>query len=224
MIHFTVATPFGIDSIVFSFLKRLAALNGHACIDVPLEQLDEQNPQIWIEDLRRSRHHHFLVGYRYPPPYWKVLVQSADTVCLLADPDGIARQVSQIHQDQKEGELVKSLRSSVQAIEHALEATLNLVEWIIAQDKHHNYIIPTADSFMMDPSSSFYRLERFYQLAGVDIATSCRQAFGKEAMALLRQIEPVSADVSGEIHRLLTLQDVSPSRLAAICDFFGFID
>jgi len=224
MIHFTVAAPMGIDSIFFSFVKRLAEQNGHKCVDAPLEQFDEKEPHIWIEELKRSRHHHFLIGYRYPPPYWRTLVQASSSICLVADPDGITRQVNQIHQNQKVGEKPRDIRSSFQAIEHALEATVDLIMWMNEDCNNHNRVAPLASSFISDSIASFKRLELFYRLAGVEIKSSSAQNFSEEAMPLLQQIEPVSSNVRREIHRLLTLQRATPARLEAIGALFHHVD
>ena len=45
MIHITVAAPMGIDSVFFSFIERLAMVNGHACVDPPAQQLDDVEPR-----------------------------------------------------------------------------------------------------------------------------------------------------------------------------------
>ena len=224
MIHLTVAAPMGIDSIFFNFVKRLAEQNGHVCLDPPAQQLDAVEPGVWIEGLKNSRQHHFVIGYRYPPIYWKALVENANTVCLLADPDGIARQVEQIHQHREESESSKDLRSSVQAIGHALEATIELTEWILSDRQSDTRVIPIASSFISNCKASFLRIEQFYRLAGVQIYTPCGEFFVDEIMPLLQQIQPVSSDVRGEIRRLLTLQDSTPARLDAVAALFSHVD
>jgi hypothetical protein len=85
MIHLTVAPPLGIDSLFFNYVQRLAELNSHRCLDVPAEQLNSNWPSQWIETMSQSNEHHFLIGYRYPPHYWKELMQWSATVAVLAD-------------------------------------------------------------------------------------------------------------------------------------------
>ncbi len=224
MIHLTVAAPMGIDSIFFNFVKRLAEQNGHFCLDPPAQHLDAADPAAWIDGLKNSRQHHFVIGYRYPPNYWKTLVQNANTVCLLADPDGIARQVEQIHQHRDEGESSNDLRSSIQAIGHALEPTVELTEWILNDRRPHARVIPSAASFLLNCIAAFGRLEQFYRLAGVQISTPCGESFGNEVMPMLQQLQPVSSEVRVEIRRLLTLQDSTPARLDAIAALFNHVD
>jgi hypothetical protein len=224
MIHLTVAAPLGIDSIFFSFVQRLAEQNGHICVNPPAQQLDEREPGAWIEAMKNSRQHHFVIGYRYPPAYWRTLAESASTVCLLADPDGIARQVQQIHQAGEGAENAGDLRGSVLAIGHALEATIGLAEWILADKESQTRILPPASSFLAHSTAAFVRFEQFYQQASIKIATPCAESFSAEALPLLEQIQAASGDVRGEIHRLLTLQDATPGRLEAVATLFSHGD
>jgi hypothetical protein len=221
MIHLIVAAPLGIDSIFFSFVQRLAEQNGHVCVDPPAQQLDSTEPGAWIEGMKNSRQHHFVIGFRYPPAYWRTLAESASTVCLLADPDGIARQVEQIHQAGEGAENPADLRGTVQTIGHALEATIELTEWILADKESQTRILPPAWAFQADSNAAFIRLEQFYQQANVKMATTWAESFSAEALPLLEQIQAASGDVRNEIHRLLTLQDASPGRLEAVATLFS---
>jgi hypothetical protein len=220
MIHLTVAAPLGIDSIFFSFVQRLAEQNGHVCVDPPAQQLDETKPAAWIESMKNSRQHHFVIGYRYPPAYWRTLAESASTVCLLADPDGIALQVEQIHQAGEAAENSADLRSAVQAIGHALEASIGLAEWILTEDDNQLKILPHATAFRSHPNDAFKRLEKFYLQAGVGMITSCSEGFSQEAQPLLDLTKAAREDIKLEIRRLLTLEGSSPIRIKATSAIF----
>ncbi len=221
MIHLTVAAPMGIDSVFFSFIERLAVQNGHLCVDPPAQQLDELEPGGWIEAMRSSSQHHFVIGYRYPPAYWKVLAESASTVCLLADPDGIARQVEHINKNSTDDHVDSELRSSVEAVRHALEATIELMELILTDDVCRAGIIPHAEAFLTYPHEAFQRLERFYSHCRVSVDTPCWKSFSDEAIPLFHQIRPADQLVRREIHRLLTLEEATPQRLKAVSALFS---
>lgn len=220
MIHFTVAAPLGIDSVFFSFIERLAVQNGHVCCDPPAQQQDEAEPSRWIEAMRRSAQHHFVIGYRYPPTYWKILAECASTVCLLADPDGISRQVEQIHTNHINAGGADELPTSIQAIRHALEATIGLAEWTLEDGAPRSCLIPPADAFIAQPKRAFTRLEKFYQDAGVAIHQSCSADFSEEALPLLLNVCSVGEDIRREIHRQLILEGATPQRLAATSAIF----
>ncbi|CAK6698103.1 hypothetical protein BBFGKLBO_02387 [Synechococcus sp. CBW1107] len=221
MIHLTVAVPLGIDSIFFSFVQRLAELNNHPCIDPPAQQLDKADPGGWITKLKDSSQHHFVIGYRYPPTYWKQLAESADTVILLVDSNGIARQIDQFRfQNINEGG-PGDLIEAVNGIREALEATISLTEWIQAEESTRSKLLPPASAFLQIPSDAFRRLEEFYRQAGVNVQTSCFDGFAAEATPLLQQQVPVPKQALMDIQRLLALEHVTPTRLKAVSILFA---
>lgn len=215
MIHLTVAAPLGIDSIFFSFIQRLAERNGHPCVDPPAQQLDPTELGGWIEAMRSSSQHHFVVGYRYPPPYWKQLVEHSATVALLADGDGIARQVERIHKQKAEDGELTDVKQSVQLILHAVDAMLEMTEWVL-NSAEPTRLLPPAGAFQDHSGMAFQRLEIFYQQAGVPLTFSCWQGFSAEAKPVLEQIQPASPAVLREIQRLFSLEESTPSRLKAV--------
>lgn len=215
MIHLTVAAPLGFDSVFFSFIQRLAVQNGHACVDPPAQQLDEAVPGGWIEAMSRSGQHHFVIGYRYPPHYWKQLVEHSTTVALLADGDGIVRQVERIHMQEAEYGEKKEVKQSVKVILHAVDSMLEMTEWVLNGAKPTRLLAP-AVSFQDFSGEAFLRLERFYQQAGVPFTASCWQGFCTEAQPLLEQIQSASPAVGREIQRLFSLEESTPSRLEAV--------
>lgn len=220
MIHLTVAAPLGIDSLFFSFVQRLAVQNGHLCVDPPAEQLDSEEPGHWIDALGRSAQHHFVIGYRYPPRYWPQLVEHAATVAVLADGDGIVRQVQRMHrQEQKKGE-GKEIEQCLHGIRHAVDAMVGITEWLLSEASPSR-LLPPAVAFQADAGGAFHRLECFYKEAGVPVSTSCSQGFSTEAQPLLDQIQPASADVRRAIQRLLSLEESTPTRLNAVGVLFG---
>jgi hypothetical protein len=221
MIHLTVAMPMGIDSVFFSFIQRLAFQNGHVCLDPPAQSLIDPGDDCWIEEMRCSNQHHFLIGYRYPPANWKLLADHASTVCLLADPDGISRQIEDICKRQmregRDGGLIANLHS----IRHALEATISLTDLILSSPNQRTSLLLPASAFFSNPHHAFSRLERFYDLAGVDVRTSCSESFSMEAVPLLNKLQSAHEPIRREIHRLLTLEDSTPSRLRSVMTLFA---
>ncbi len=231
MIHLTVAQPMGIDSVFFSFIQRLALQNGHGCVDPPAQQLDEPDPGAWIEGMKSSHQHHFVIGYRYPPSYWMRLVESASSVCLLADPDGISRQVESLQgsvvPDQHAGQsnpVRTDWQEGIGMIRTALDATIALAECMVSAGHVPTQIIPHATAFFQHSSAAFQRLESFYLQSGVSIETSCWRNFSEEAQPLIRQLSPPVDSVRRELHRLLLLKDATPSRLEALAILFGHGD
>lgn len=220
MIHFTVAAPLGIDSLFFSFVQRLAVQNGHPCVDPPAEQLDGEKPGHWVEAMGRSSQHHFVIGYRYPPRYWPQLVTHATTVAVLADGDGIARQVERMHRQEQEKGEGKEIEQCLHGIRHAVDAMVGITEWLLSEASPTR-LLPPAVAFQADAGGGFRRLERFYQEAGVPISTSCWQGFSTEAQPLLDQIQPASKDVRLAIQRLLSLEEATPTRLKAVGTLFA---
>lgn len=216
MIHLTVAAPMGIDSVFFSFIERLAVQNGHVCVDPPAQQLDEGEPASWIEVMRYSSQHHFVIGYRYPPSYWKMLAESASTVCLLADPDGIARQVQGLSTLNESRHIACDIQDSIEPIRHAIERTIELAEWIFTQNSLMLKILPPASAFITSPQEGFRRIEEFYRSAGVNLCKSCFANFSKEAIPLINLLQPASPAVLQEISRLLSIEQETPSRMNAI--------
>lgn len=215
MIHLTVAAPLGIDSVFFSFIQRLAMQNDYVCVDPPAQQLDEAKPGEWIEAMSRSPLHHFVIGYRYPPHYWKQLVEHSATVALLADGDGIVRQVERIHMQETEDGEKKEINQSVQGILHGVEAMLEMTEWII-NGAEPTRLLPPAGAFLDNSGEAFHRLERFYLHAGVAFTSSCWQAFSTEAQPLLEQAQSPSPAVARQIQRLFSLEQSTPLRLKAV--------
>lgn len=231
MIHLTVAQPMGIDSVFFSFIQRLALQNGHGCVDPPAQQLDEPDPGAWIEGMKTSSQHHFVIGYRYPPPYWKKLAESASSVCMLADPDGISRQVESLQgsfiSDQTASQLNPAgmdWQEGIGMIRTALDATIELAECIVSAGHAPTQIIPHATAFIQHSSAAFQRLESFYVQSGVPVDTSCWRSFSEEAQPLIRQLSPPIDSVRRELHRLLMLKDATPSSLEALAILFGHCD
>jgi hypothetical protein len=219
MIHLTVAAPLGIDSIFFSFIQRLALQNGHVCVEPPAQQLDDPEPGGWIEAMSRSGQHHFVIGYRYPPHYWKKLVEHSATVALLADGDGIVRQVEHIHRQKAEDGEKKDVKQSVQVILHAVDAMLEMTEWVL-NGAEPTRLLPPAGAFQDHSGEAFQRLESFYQQAGVPFTSSCWQGFSTEAQPLLERIHSASPAVVREIQRLFSLEESTPSRLEAVGALF----
>ena len=66
--------------------------------------------------MQRSSNHHFLIGYRYPPRYWPQLVEQAKTVAVLADGDGIVKQVEHIHKQNLDKDGRKEIGQYLQEI------------------------------------------------------------------------------------------------------------
>jgi hypothetical protein len=220
MIHLTVAAPQGIDSLFFSFVERLAVQNYHLYVNPPAERLDAEEPGHWIEALARSSQHHFVIGYRYPPCYWPKLVEHATTVAVLADGDGIARQLVRIHrQEQEEGE-GRDIEQCMQEIRHALDAMVGITEWLLCNASERRLLVPSV-AFHVDTEEAFRRMECFYQKAAVPVHTSCWQGFSMEARPLLDQIEQRSHSIRAEIHRFLSADVIATSRLEALEILFG---
>ncbi|MEA5399459.1 hypothetical protein VB734_05325 [Synechococcus sp. BA-124 BA4] len=220
MIHITVAAPMGIDSVFFSFIERLAMVNGHACVDPPAQQLDDVEPREWIDEMIRSTKHYFLIGYRYPPLYWKTLVEQAGTVCLLADPNGVARQVEQIRLKQLDSGLDLDTSASIQLVRHAIDASIELAEWSFADDRSSRWIVAPAASFLRHPREGFTRLEHFYRNAGVAIPESCANQFSEEALPHLNSGYSPAHETVSEIRKLLTMGNATPRRLQAVSALF----
>lgn len=220
MIHFTVAAPLGIDSLFFSFVKRLAVQNGHNCIDPPAEQLDGEKPGHWMEMMRRSSNHHFLIGYRYPPRYWPQIVEQAKTVVVLADGDGIVKQVEHIQKQNLDKDGRKETGQYLQEIRDAVDTMVDITE-LLLQDPCSTRLLTPAVSFQINAHESFRRLERFYQVSGVPISKSCWQGFSTEAKPLLDQIQPASMDVRILTLKLVSLEEATPTRLKALETLFG---
>ncbi|HHG2225246.1 TPA: hypothetical protein Q4A38_14465 [Synechococcus sp. WH 5701] len=216
-----MAAPLGLDSVFFSFIERMAIQNGHICVDPPAELMDEAEPESWIEEMSNSSQHHFVIGYRYPPVYWKYLAIKSSTVCLLADPDGIARQVSRIHEDRLDSGCPDDIRSTVHSVRDALDATIGLAEWILADGVSRKRVILPAVSILLQPKDAFTRLETFYRYAGVMITYSCSEGFSEEALPLIYQLSSIGEEVTREVHRMLTLDDVTPQRLNAVIAVIG---
>lgn len=222
MIHLTVSSPMGIDSVFFSFIQRLAEQNGHHCVDAPLHEDINREPLRWIQDQKKNDKHQFVMGYRYPPSYWKQLASTATTVCLVSDPYGIVRQIAQIKLINMENEDTSDLRSSIADIKDALELTIDMAQWILSRPNSDNLLFPPAISFAKQPHMAFARLERFYQQCGVSLETSCFDAFSHEASHLLESLPPVQEHLHDELYRLLTLEASTPARLATIKALFGY--
>lgn len=220
MIHLSVAPPLGLDSIFFSFLQRMGEQNGHSCVDPPVEKLDRDTPANWIEPMSSSGKHHFVLGYRYPPSYWRQLVNYATTVVVLADGDGIARHVQHIYSQREADPEKKELSQSIKAIRHALDAMVEMTEWLLSESLPTT-LLPPAVTFHLDSGEAFHRLERFYQQAGVPITVSCWQKFSAEAQPLLDGISPPSPDVRSLLLRQLSLDESTPLRLDALQVMFG---
>jgi hypothetical protein len=220
MIHLSIALPLGIDSVFFSFIERLAVQNCHACLDPPAQGLDADESGDWISSLSRSRQHHFVIGYRYPPVYWKQLVAQSATVALLSDADGILRQVERISWKQQQAGSVTDLGKGLQGIRHALDALIEMAEWMLHEGAGSTTILPPAVAFMSHPMAAFRRLEDFYSQAGVPMTTSCWEGFAKEASPLLDQVQPVASDLRHVMQRQLTLEESTPSRLEALGALF----
>lgn len=220
MIHLTVASPMGIDSLFFSYLQRLAQQNGHGCIDPPADCLDEEKPGHWIEAMGQSSQHHFVVGYRYPPAYWKQLGEHAATVAVLVDGDGIARQLECIiRQEQERGE-AKELSQCLQGIRNALEAMVEITESMLGESAPSRLLAP-AMAFQADAEAAFRRLETFYREASVPIHTSCWHAFSREAHPFLDSIQPPSLNTKSEMMNILGRENPTPERIASLRVLFG---
>ena len=220
MIHLTVATPMGIDSLFFSYVQRLAQENGHGCIDPPADCLDEEKPGHWIKAMSQSSQHHFVVGYRYPPGYWKQLVEHAATVAVLVDGDGIARQLEcMIRQEQERGEALE-LSQCLLGIRNALEAMVDITESMLGESVPSRLLAP-AMAFQADAEDAFSRLESFYREASVPIHTSCWPAFSREAQPFLDSIQPPSLNTKSEIMNILGRENPNPDRIASLRVLFG---
>jgi hypothetical protein len=220
MIHLSIALPLGIDSVFFSFIERLAVQNGHACLDPPALGLEADTPNDWISSLSRSRQHHFVIGYRYPPVYWKQLVAQSATVALLSDADGILRQVERIQRKEQVAGGVADLGTSLLGIRHALDALIEMAEWMLHEGAGTTTIFPPAVAFLAQPMAAFRRIEDFYSQAGVPMVTSCWEGFAAEAYPLLDQVQPVASDLRHAMQRQLTLEESTPSRLEALGALF----
>lgn len=215
MIHLTVATPMGIDSLFFSYVQRLAQENGHGCIDPPADCLDEEKPGHWIKAMSQSSQHHFVVGYRYPPSYWKQLMEHAATVAVLVDGDGIARQLeSIIRQERERGEELE-LSQSLLGIRNALDAMVDITESMLGEADPLRLLAP-AIAFQADAEDAFSRLETFYREASVPIHTSCWQVFSKESNPFLNRIQAPSPDIKTQIMKILSLEKPTPERINAL--------
>jgi hypothetical protein len=220
MIHLTVAAPLGIDSIFFSFIQRMAQENGHECLDPPALQMDPRDDGAWIDDLRAQSKHHFLIGYRYPPACWKRLVEASSTVILLADPDGIDRQVEQLRLQSVEDGGTGDLPSVVEGLSEAFEAMIALTQWILSGASIGNRLIPPASAILNHPSEAFRRFEDFYRQAGVSMSTRCGDQFSMEALPFLQSKGTIPKTKVVDIQRLLTLNDVTPERIQAVAMIF----
>ena len=220
MIHLTVAPPLGIDSLVFSFVQRLAEQNGYQCVDVPAEHLDSDRPSHWIEQMGRSRQHYFLIGYRYPPSYWKQLAMAAATVAVVADGDGVTRQMQLIHQLEIDKGKTPEIKHCLEEIRHAVVSMVELTEWVLGEALPTRVLLP-APAFKIDSAESFRRLEFFYANAGVSMSSSCWQGFSEEAKPLLDQLNQVSTGIRDETQSLLCSENTSSSWLNAVRALFG---
>lgn len=228
MIHLTVAQPMGIDSVFFSFIQRLALQNGHCCVDPPAQHLDEPEPGAWMEGMKNSNLHYFVIGYRYPPDYWKALAENSTTLCLLADPDGMARQVESIQKTITQDSMgadadptTVNWLQSIDIIRTALDTTVELAEWILSTRTTPTQIIPHASAFLLYSKAAFQRLESFYHQTGVPIHTSCWKSFSEEAHPFMMQLSPPIESIRRELHRLLMLKDATPEKLEALAILFG---
>lgn len=220
MIHLTVAAPMGIDSLFFSYVQRLAQENGHGCIDPPADCLDEEKPGHWISAMSQSSQHHFVVGYRYPPAYWKQLVEHASTIAVLVDGDGIVRQFECIiRQEQEKGEAI-DLGQYLQGIRNALEAMVEITESMLGETGPSRLLAP-AMAFQTDAEAAFRRIESFYREASVPIHTSCWHAFSREAQPFLESIQPPSLNTKSEIMNTLGRENPTPERIASLRVLFG---
>jgi len=220
MIHLTMAAPLGVDSLFFSFVERLAVMNTHLCVNPPADQLDAEMPGNWIEAMARSSQHHFIIGYRYPPSYWPQLVQQASTVVLLADGDGIARQVERIYREEQEKGEGKEIQQCMQEIRHTVDAMVDVIEWLL-REAGPSRLLPPAVAFQTDAGGAFQRLERFYVEAGVPISETCWQSFSVEALPILREIEPASIDVQIAVQKILSIAKMTPERLNGMRALFS---
>ena len=220
MIHLTVAAPMGIDSLFFSYVQRLAQENGHGCINPPADCLDEEKPDHWIEAISQSSQHHFVVGYRYPPGYWKQLVEHAATIAVLVDGDGIARQLECIiRQEQERGDAI-DLSQYLQGIRNALEDMVAITESMLGETGPSRLLAP-AMAFQTDAEAAFRRIESFYREASVPIHTSCWHAFSRESQPFLECIQPPSLNTKSEIMNTLGRENPTPERIASLRVLFG---
>lgn len=216
MIHLTVAAPMGIDSVFFSFIERLALLNGHVCVDPPAEHLDESEPLSWIEQMKLSHQHHFVIGYRYSPPYWEKLAEHSSTVCLVADPIGVARQVQRIQERESALDHNHGLEASIEFVRHALNRTIDLAEWILEAGNCIDKMIVPAQAFSRYPELSFQRVEKFYVQHGLCAKQSCFARFSHEASSLLQVESGQSTRVRDKILCSLSSDPVTPKKLQAL--------
>ncbi len=216
MIHLTVAAPMGIDSVFFSFIERLALQNGHVCVDPPAEHLDVSEPMSWIEQMKISHQHHFVIGYRYSPPYWKMLAEHSSTVCLVADPIGVTRQVQRIQERESKLDHNHRLEASIEFIRYALSHTIDLAEWILGAGSRNDKMIIPAQSFSRYPELSFQRVEMFYAQHGLCAKQSCFAQFAHEASSLLQDERSQSTTIRDKILCSLSSDLVTPMKVQAL--------
>ncbi|MEA5392268.1 hypothetical protein VB738_13475 [Cyanobium gracile UHCC 0139] len=222
MIHLTVAAPMGIDSVFFSFIERLAVVNGHVCVDPPAQRLDEADHASWIDVMKRSNQHFFLIGYRYPPKYWIYLAQSSTTILLVADPDGVVRQLGAIAKGSSDPSECFSLDVAVDSIRPALEETISLASLMTVEGPSQSNLIAPAHSFCSHPRMAFSRVEQFFRDAGVDLSISCCDTFAQEAIPLIDQLGMVDHDTKQALQQLLLLDDSAPRRLSVVSRLFDY--
>ena len=222
MIHFTVAPPFGHDSVFFSFVERLAVLNGHICVDPPAQQLDEADPGPWIDSMKTSPDHYFLIGYRYPPIYYKALIQSSSSVCMLVDPEAVARHVEYVRETEAGHGNNPDLHSAIASIQNVLQMTTDLAEYLLEENTRCRSMNVPAYAVAIDPHNSFGRIEKFYESIGVPIHTMTSHDFAMEALPLIRQrYNSVGQQVLNEIRKYLLMGHATPQRLEAVTAIFG---
>jgi hypothetical protein len=220
MIHLTLAVPQGIDSLFFSFVQRLAEMNDHQCSDDSSERFDDLSLTKFIREVASSKRHHFLVGYRYPPKYWKQLCANAETIVVLADGDGIARQVESILNQEMMADKNSSTLTVLQGMKVALDQMLSSLEMCLSLDSPKRLAVPS-QSFMISPSESFRRIELFYKSCGVSCGSPSWEKFSNEAAPFLAQLTSPCPNIRREIHRFIAIDDVTPGRIASARLLFG---
>lgn len=216
MIHLSVAVPLGIDSVFFSFIERLAIHNGHDCLDPLAQDQIELNLTDWISQCHQSNRHHFVIGYRYPPIYWKRLAELASTVIFIADPDGIARQIEQVRLLSVEHGGTGDLPSVIEGLGEALDNSVAMIEWMLSEGRTPTKLIVPARTLIGQPAKCLSRVENFYRHAGIPIEHTCSDTFSKEALPLLMSLTTNLPEEHTSIKQYLTLEKATPMRINAI--------
>ena len=220
MIHLTVATPMGIDSLFFSFIRRIASKNNHEFVDPQVAQIDQEQFSRWIEELKESTRHHFIIGYRYPPSCWKELVENATTVILLADGDGIARQVESFQRQVKEGNIPEEINKIVQEMSPSINSILVMTQLLLSTRNGKHLIVPGC-AFGKDTGEAFQRIERFYEVSNIPIVNTCWKDFSIEATPLVEQVPPASSAVKLQLEKNFSARSLTASRIKAVRKLFN---